>query len=214
MASESRTEFSDLPPEIRWEVQTWLAPDVFWDRESRAVAAELFDRWARVHGGSGVAARLRGEFGQNHVQCYRFIMKYDPKFECMIPAEDFRPPPSGRRQIKFGGETTNLMIYSNGDIFVGDLFFNGGILITSDGAKSVITVGGGAMIPDSEPVGNYVIIELTPELFVFASLTIVGKPERKRSRFAIRANSETVTKALISWPRAMVLGSWNIVNPW
>jgi hypothetical protein len=75
MEREQKTEFSDLPPEIRWAAQEWLAPDIFWDRESRVWAEELFNKWAQDNTEVAKFVKLMDEFGQNFVQCYRFAAK-------------------------------------------------------------------------------------------------------------------------------------------
>jgi hypothetical protein len=100
-------EFGDLPPEIRFEVQHFLPPDLFWDRVSRVWAEERFEQWARSY--PETVTKLRTKFGQNYAQCYNLVSNHGLSFNFWF----FR---------EFLDETTGVRKYTTNNVFKANVF--------------------------------------------------------------------------------------------
>jgi hypothetical protein len=92
--------FGNLPPEIRLEVQHFLPPSLSWDRESRAMAEEVFKKWATGRDHEVTVRWLRRWFGQSFVQSYEFMTRRMFTFDWVVPKDELGLVQSGRRWEK------------------------------------------------------------------------------------------------------------------
>jgi hypothetical protein len=202
-------QFGDLPPEVRREVQWWLAPDVFWDSESRVWAEELFNKRAR--GDAGVM-KLMNEFGQNFVQCHRFMTKRKFTFDYWIFKGGFctyRYRHSGNPEFD-----KITLVYDSKAIICTKSIRKGHIslkyLAVDLIMRTVYASHSGVHNEFKVRPDEKLLIEISFESGLWRADFTIGNAEAD-SKYWIRARD--LYEALKSWPFVEVGGAWRLINP-
>jgi hypothetical protein len=222
-------EFSDLPPEIRREVQSWLAPDAFWDQTSRHFALEEFGSWAKKlpEPTKWIVVRSH-DWKQTFVQCYRFVTRFDPVHEFMVPRWVFNPPTEGKVTRLLPGTKASVKIDSDGWMKIGGLKLRCGFRIR-DGAKYIRVVEILDEIFDSPiQLDEPMVITLTEDKLWIRKAEcaknrrpILGPEHMDVFLFGARHQWNRrhlvpaclVLEALLAWPRQEAEGEYIILNP-
>jgi hypothetical protein len=223
--SSEPTEFSDLPPEIRCEVQKYLAPDVFWDQASRHFAEEKFTIWfRRVRRAKNFTwdywANCYARDRQQFVKCYRFITRFSPVFKFMVPHELLDTPSMtcALRGIP-NVENLQLIVDHGGWVWIGGFVAYRGV---TKGARrgrndqigdKLLTFTGEYPSRDKpiDPDEPLIITIKSSEMMIALAKNRPRGAEVLNRRHLIPAGH--LLEALTAWPRQKIGKSYVVLNP-
>jgi hypothetical protein len=204
MTSQSKTTFDDLPPEIRWAIHEYIAPDVFWDRVSRFFAFKRFVQWTNQLTGEAALVYDSLPPGQYFTNNYRFIARFNPEFKCMVRSELFNP--FGTKTIFraiSGTESTHFFVDPDGEIRIGWLRLH------REGTGIRVSRRNYPYEPIHEDEPMAILVD-QDKLEILRFSEVVDKIGWNR-RYLIPARF--LLEAITSWPRRWVGEKYFVLNP-